>query len=769
MAVDTAQIDKPSDIETDPEGVVKRWIAEWDSASAVEKDWRDDAENVWGIYRSRKPVSNSFNILWSNSETLRPALYNSTPRPDVRRRYRDADPVGRVVSVVLERALGCSIDLYDFDHTICQTVLDVVVPGRGVARIKYEPKFRPIATEEAVDPYVENEGANGPSEEKYDENAECAHVQWDAFRHGPGKIWDEVEWVGFEHRMPYDQLVTMFGKEMAKQIKLDGTQVYGKQMDDKRYGDKDEGLLKTAAIYEIWDKVKKRVLFIAPSFKKMPVKVEDDPLHVSGFFPMPRPIYVIEDSASLEPHTLYRKYCEQAMELNTITQRINRIVKALRVRGAYASNLSELKSVIEAGDNEMQPIANASEIANLGGLDKAIWILPIDKLQSVLHELFAARAASLQTIYEITGLGDVMRGVSNPHETLGAQEIKSQWGTLRLQKLQREVQRFIRDIFRIKAEIMGEHFSPETLQRMTQVQLPTAEEKQQVQQLFEQQKIAAASPPQPDPEMVAAAEKMLATPTWDDVMEVLRSDAMRQYRIDIETDSTIAELIARDTQDMLSAITAITQLFTTLGPIVQTGVMSIEVAKQLCLAVARNAKMGAAVEEAIDAMVQPPPAEPEPDNSVQVAQLRAESAEKLAAGKAQADAASQQQSQAHDQQMAQMKEQARLAADQQREETKRLLAQVQAESEQRMALAVESARAERELTQQEHEARIVELAEAAESQRVAMQQQAEADRLEFKTQFEGAIKVLVAEIGAKSKADAAEAAAEKKSETESQE
>lgn len=652
-------------IESTPQGLLKRWLSELDLARSAEEDWRKESEEIWDLYRSKNRKANSFNILWSNTETLRPSLYNSQPRPDVRRRFRDPDPVGKVASTILERALVYSIDSYDFDHVLQETILDVLLPGRGVARVKYEPKFRPMAATAAETDEDWLGGEEQPQvemqEELYDEMAMCAHVDWDTFLHGPGTSWIEVPWVSFEHCLYYDDLVKMFGKEIADQISLD-------DIDDKAtktgYSKEIRSLLKTAKVQEIWDREKKRVLFICEGYKHGPLRTDEDPLHLSGFFPLPRPVYAIEDSSSLIPAPLYTKYKPQAEELNRVTLRINKIVDALKVRGAYASNLAELAKIIEAADNAMLPIENASEVAALGGLDKAIWIMPIDKLVIVLRELYASRAAIIQSIYEITGLGDIMRGVSNPHETLGAQQLKSQWGTLRLQRLQREVQRFIRDMLRLKAEIIGEHFSPETLASMTGVQLPTAEQKQMIQQQMMQmqqaQQAAAAAPqgmpppqpgappqeaapqaqpaPQVPPELEAQVKKLLALPTWEDVMKLLKSDGLRQYRIDIETDSTVAETLQRDTQAMMEAITSVTNIFTQMGPAVQQGILTVDVIKQLSLAVTRNARMGQAVEDAIDQVQQPPPQPQEqapPDHSLEIAQIKSQSDQAIAQNKMQ--------------------------------------------------------------------------------------------------------------------------------------
>lgn len=727
------------EVDATPQGKVKRWLAEWDLADAREKDWRAESEKVWQIYNSKNVSGNSFNILWSNTETLRPAAYNSMPTPDVRRRFRDADPVGKIAATVLERSIAFSIDEYDFDDEIKNTVLDTLIPCRGVARIKYKPL---LVKQEAPEPAEDDDAwLNGPADEETNEpvpetlageNVEVEHVVWDRYRQGPGKTWKEIPWIGYKHEMPYSQLCQMFGKDKAKQIKL----VDVEKSDD--ISDKTiRQLFKVGLIYEIWDKSSRTVLFINEGFKAGPLLEVEDPLKLLGFFPSPRPIYAIEDSTSMIPAILYKKYEAQAVELNKVTFRINKIVDAMKVRGAYSAHLSEVPKILEGEDNSMQPIENASEIASMGGLDKAIWMMPIDKLVQVLEGLYKARDATIQVIYQITGLGDVMRGVSNPHETLGAQKIKSQWGTLRLQRLQREVQRFIRDLFRLKSEVISNQFQPETLQMMTGIKLPTAEQKVQMQARLSPQVMPGQMPPPAmSPEDQANAKKIIALPTWDDVMKLLRSDAMRLYRVGVETDSTIQETIDRDMEGLQQSISAVTTLFTTFAPAVQAGYLNIEVVKSLAQSVARSAKMGQAVEDAIDQITQPPPPPPPqhpPDFSLQVAQVKA----RADTNNAQTNAATQEK-------IAQLTENTRIQVEQSREESRREALQIQSDAKAQIAQAIEASRQA-----------IVTAQEQGKAAREQAAQQSTESISEQKTQLDAAVKILVAQIAATKEADEA--------------
>jgi hypothetical protein len=403
----------------------------------------------------------------------------------------------------------------------------------------------------------------------------------------------------------------------------------------------------------------------------------------------------------------------------------------------------------------MTPIANASEIAALGGLDKAIWMMPIDKLIQVLQGLYLAREKTIDTIYQITGLGDVMRGVSNPHETLGAQKIKSQWGSLRLQRIQREVQRYVRDLIRLKAEILAGHFQAETLQQMTGIKLPTAQQKAAVQAQLQAAsqpppppqppmpgQISPPAPPQMTPAQKAQAQQVLSMPTWDDVMTLLKSDEMRQYRIDVETDSTVAETVDRDVEGMQQAVTAITQLFGAMAPAIEKGLMSVDVVKTLALEICRVMRMGNAVEDAVDQIQQPPPPQPPPpppDFSVQVAQIKAEQATQAAQAKAAADV-----------QIATLTEQTR--KDVVDAQIQGHLSAVEAQKEMKLAVAqvVESSKAQ-----------IAQAQDEAKAAREKAAQDATAAITEMKSSLDAAVKLIVAQIMATKAADAAtEASAE---------
>jgi hypothetical protein len=621
--------DSAAEIGTTPSAVVKRWDLELSLADKAEKDWRKTSQGIVERYRVEKTKKNSFNILWSNTETLRQAVYNTLPSPDIRRRFRDPDPIGKVVAEVLERSVEFSLDAYDFDYTIKHAILDSLLPGRGVTRVKYVSYTEEMESDSTQEPV---EGEEKPADERLvGERCICEHVNWEDFRRGPGKTWDEVRWVAFRHRMSRSALTDQFGK-IGATIPLDNVADEEVKKADPAVGD----LFKTLEVWEIWDKDDKSVSFIARSYKNAPLLTIPDPLGFEGFFPIPRCLMMIEDSGSLVPIPIYVEYREQAEELDRISTRINKLTDALKHRGVYNSMLSEFAKIEDLGDNEFASATDIQALIESGGLEKHIWVMPIEQAAKVIQVLMEQREACKQVIYEITGISDIMRSATDARETFGAQKLKSQWGTQRLKKMQAEVQRYIRDLIRMMSEVISKKFQVETMASMTGLKLAmTDAEKAQIQQAAQmaqamQKAQQSGQPPMmqtmppPTPEQM----EMLNKPSWEQVMKLLRDDMSRMFRIDIETDSTIAASVESDMQGLSEVLKGVSEWLTAAQPMVATGALPLEAAKEVLMTITRRARLGTSVEDAFDKMQAPKPG-PNPEEikaqtALQLEQMRSQ-------------------------------------------------------------------------------------------------------------------------------------------------
>lgn len=579
-------------------GAYRLWMSALELADKTEKNYRDRARKAVDRYRDEskgeKDVA-SFNILYSSVQSQEPALYNSTPVPDVRRRFGDDDPVGKVVAEVFERILSCNLDGGQFDETMGDIVHDSLLPGRGVAYVSYNPVV-------GDDGQVAHEAVG------------LEHVQWDDFRRGPGKRWQDVAWLAVRYRITRDEAIKLSPKH-GPTVNLDHVET-GKDDAPKDVPD----TFKRLTVWKIWDKAKRQIVFIAPSFKDGPFAIEDDQLNLEGFFPFPRPVYDISDSTSLVPVVPFDMYRAQADELDTLTRRITALVKVCKWRGMAPGQIEELSQLVDADDGEIiasQSATAAMAASQAGGLDKLFWLMPIDKLITVIRELVVQREQVKQVVFEISGLSDIMRGETDPGETLGAQQIKAQWGSMRMQRRQREVQRFARDAIRMMAEIIGEHFSIETLQMATAIDLPTPEQKQAAHLASQQDPERAKNAP---PELVEFIQK----PTWQEVKQVMASDAMRAYRVDIETDSTITADQTRSQQNMTAFVEGLAAYGQAVGPGIQAGFIELDVATDILTGFARNFQLGKKAEDAIERMGEGRKKGPDPQVQAQMQQLQAQ-------------------------------------------------------------------------------------------------------------------------------------------------
>tara|TARA_R110000751_G_scaffold108671_3_gene205373 strand:- start:1996 stop:4530 length:2535 start_codon:yes stop_codon:yes gene_type:complete len=603
----TGSLVEPIDAGKGPEGVVARWQMELDLSSKDEKFWRERVQDVNARYRDEKNNQQSntttigrygggdrFNILYSNIQTICPSLYSQTPNPDVRRRYRDQDETGKTIADVMERALSFTLDDEDFDRYMRMAVKDCQLTGRGVTRVKYEAAF---GNEEEID------GPEG--EQEYEvlerEEVEFEHVNWSDYRHGPGRTWEEVMWIAFKHTFDKDELEHNF-PDTAKDIPLD----YSPDGIDENNDDPINDTFKRAIVWEIWDKKKREVVFMCPGLKERPCKTVKDPLSLKDFWPIPRPLYASDYTDSLVPVEPFRYYEDQADELDDITRRISGVIAACKVRGIYDSTISEMTNIMDSQETMLVPATDVLPLMQAGGLERAIWIWPIEKIAGVLIHLYSQREAVKTIIYEITGIADIMRGSSSASETLGAQQLKAQFGTMRLDDMRREVQRFARDLVRISAEIIAEQFSPETMAIMTEVKLPTPEEKMQAQMMAQQMQ----QQQQPIPRDV---QKVLDDPTWDECLQILRDDQQRAYRIDIETDSTVAGDQAQEKRNITELLTGIASFIQNAGPAVAAGYLPLDAAKALLMTSVRKFKMGREVEDALDMIGEDQDEEQQPD------------------------------------------------------------------------------------------------------------------------------------------------------------
>ena len=550
-----------------PEQQVRRWFMELRVADEEEERWRKSSRYALDRYRGERRtgkgevtnVNNNFNILYSNTEIMSGAMLDESPRPSVRRRHGNGDDQSKAMSEVLERALTHQIDegsLYDTE--VPEMTEDFLLPGRGVMRVRYLP-----VTREQTD----NDGETLKNEdgealiELAAQTARLEAVQWDDFRRGPGRKWREVPWIAFKHMTTRDDAIEQFPE--CKDLLMKAGFSYEPSVKAEKGKDSAEpipDIMKRLEIWEIWDRREREVVWVCKTVKEKPLAVEDDPLGLRQFFPIPRPALAIKDPDTLVPATLFSQYQVQADHLNELQRRIIKLTKCMKAVGIYDSTLEEVLRLRDMDDGQMVPANSAGTLAERGGLTSAVWFMPIRDMAEVLQALFVAREKSVQEVYEITGISDIMRGATNPNETLGAQQIKAASGGQRFGKLKNEVRRSVRDGVRLMAELIAEKFEPQIIAAMTETPLEEVEK----------------------------------------LMPLLKSDVTRSFKIDIETEATEAEQLQQDKAAIAELISAITELLINLGPAVKEGSIPAPFVTKLIAGAAHKFRLGREIDDALE-------------------------------------------------------------------------------------------------------------------------------------------------------------------------
>lgn len=582
------------------------WVKEVGKSLQAWKDYRDKAHKVVERYRNHREQKDTsakrFNILYSNTETLGPAIYGQVPVPDIRRRWADKDPAARVAALVLQRATQYCLESYDFDGVLKACRQDYLLPGFAVARVKYKPYLKQTPKKgEDGQPIKGAKGEPEMDEELVYQEAETEYVSWDRFIMSRSKQYARIWYVGFGDDLTKDEVSAQFGPAVAEQLQ------YNRREETSTEKDEHEPSVR---LWEIWCKRGRSRFIVAEGFDGWVLKPEADPLRLERFFPNAKPVWAISTTNTLVPVPEYLEYEDQALELDDLTERIDVLTSALRRRGVYDAEFADLRSMMaNAQDNNFVPISNWAAFAAKGGLEKLALEMPIDGCVAAIIALEDRREVVKQTIYEVTGIADIVRGSSNPNETKGAQEIKSRWAGMRINTRQKDFADFARDLVRLKAEVIAERFDPQTLSLMSGIKLPMQAEKQQWQQQQEMQKQQAQQqaqmaqqqgqkpppPPQPNPQEA----KFYAQPTWEEVTQILRSDKLRGFKIDIETDSTVqpdadGEKAARN--ELLNAVGSFCKnLGVPLPP---------QLAAQLVNFAVRSYKVGSQMEQELEALEQ---------------------------------------------------------------------------------------------------------------------------------------------------------------------
>lgn len=580
------------------------WHSQMEQAQKSFDKWMTKGKKVVKRYRDERDAiegqKRKFNILWSNIQVMSPALYGRGAKPEVSRRYMDQDPVGRLASTMLERVIEYEVEQFpDFDAAMRGVVEDRLLPGRGVAWIRFAPNMVTEEPQDSPEQEVAEEGSQitGKAEEAPGERVDsarspCDYVYWEDFLHSPARNWEEVWWVARWVYMTRDEGVERFG-DVFKNVPLDSEEPVNDWKDNAA---KKASLDKKAKVAEIWDKRSGTVCWVAKGYPQE-LDRRPDPLKLEGFFPCPKPLFATTTTGSLIPVPDFCEYEDQAAELDTITNRIAMLVKACKVVGVFNGEYKELQRMLNEGiDNKLFPVTAWAALAEKGGLKGAVDLLDISKIIQALQQLYLSRDQVKTTIYEIMGISDILRGSSEAQETLGAQKLKAQFGSLRLRNSQGDVARFASDLFRLKAQLICSLYPPELIVEMSGIlNTPDGQDQNTVMQ----------------------------------ALQMLKDSTVRDFHICVESD-TLAQVDEQAEKEAATEVTtAIGTFLKEALPVVQSAPEMLPLVSEMLQFTLRRYRAGRALEssvekamKAIEAKIQQAAQNPQPNP--EMAKLQAE-------------------------------------------------------------------------------------------------------------------------------------------------
>ena len=470
-----------------PGKALQSWLDDVAAYERAFQKWEGRVEKIIKRYRDEPRSGKTtwteakFNILWANVQTLSAATYSKIPKPDVSRRHKDQDPVGRVAALILERALDYHIQHYpEYRTALKSDVLDRFLGARGTAWVRYEPHFRAVPPQ-PVDGDQVTEDVDTPDEELDYECVAVDYAHWRDFGHSVARSWEEVGRVWRKVYMKREQLIERFGEEIGAKVPLDADP--RQTVPDKSYGSQDQR--ECATVFEGWDKAERKAVWFSKSVKQF-LDEKDDPLGLEDVFPCPRPLYGTLVNESLVPTPDFTIYQDQANELDLLADRIDGLVKALKVCGGYDASIPELGRIFTEGEQgTLIPVKNWASFAEKNGLQGALSLVDLKPIAAALQAAYEAFEQVKNQIHEITGISDIIRGQTQASETATAQKLKGQYASLRLKTYQDEVARYASDLLSIMGQVICLKFSPQTIALISGADQLTETDKPVVQKAME--------------------------------------------------------------------------------------------------------------------------------------------------------------------------------------------------------------------------------------------------------------------------------------------
>lgn len=479
---------------------VRTWRDELKQAGKRFKDFHDDAEVAVRRYlddekgaETASVAAKRLSLFHSNVNTLRSNLFAQIPQAEADRRYFDpADDVARTAAEMVSRILNNDMNnpQDQGNESLKAGLQDKLIAGLGMVRFRYkmtEEDDPSITPESLAAQFPEGvpEDYEVPKIKKHEE-CEPVYTYWKDVLWGPCRVWGP-DWMAFRAYMTKEEVTERFGEKIAMAIPYGREQVSGDGASPGLFSDYDDNKRVTpeAEIWEIWDKLKKKVLWVVLGYDKF-LDQKDDIIEVPGFYPTPRPLISNTTSAKFLPRPDYAIHKGLYEEIDELETRMAYLTRACKAVGVYdAANTSVKRIMSEAVENELIPVENWAIFSERGGMKGAIDWMPIADIVNALQVCGQQQQMRIEQLYQVTGMSDIIRGQATKSATATEQKIKAQFASVRLQFMQDEFAEYVSDLMNIKVAIIRNVYDPQRIIELSNVMAtPDAQFAQQAVELI---------------------------------------------------------------------------------------------------------------------------------------------------------------------------------------------------------------------------------------------------------------------------------------------
>lgn len=612
---------------------VRWWIKQIESAETEARRFREQAREAYNeyTYSSAYQKTHRFNIasnqhlsiFYSSKRTLIPAIYSQLPTPVIKRRFDDSDDVSRVGSEILERLSRYLMEEGELHHCLRRSTQDYAITCFGQGRAYVEntkprmirqylkddeplPQTTKFETDEQGRRYVEQPDPLDPAQKIIPK-----WQPWDTCIHTPGaRDWCDVWWKGFVSYWDKQKFLERFDPDGSKKLRIKGVFRYNQRRDEKydqayEYQRKDDEMTEGefAKVTEVWDYRNKKVYWICEEVSEMYLDEQEDLYKLRKFYPSPRPMQEMSGDQSLYPTPEYIQTRCVLENIDFLMNRMWQLTKALRTHGVYDKNEKALQRLInETDEADLVPVDNIADmLGKSGGFNIPIVYADKTHLAQALLQTYDAIDRQKEFYYEVTGQSDLMRGVVAASESATATATKDKFIGIRLSEHTQNVENFARDMLEIMLDLALEVFDDETILLVTSADQFTEE----------------------DQEHIPAA------------LELIRNDKLRTFKINIETDSTIAVNSENEKQTRIELLSSVSEYMDRLIQVMQVMPDFAPMMMDLILHTIRGMNQSTDIESSIEtafntlresmkAEAEAPPEEEEPDPAAVIEQLKAQ-------------------------------------------------------------------------------------------------------------------------------------------------